>query len=72
MAFITDTFDRPRSSFLKNLWTGLIALRERSLNCEGRVDQIDALNAKSDQDLAKLGLTRDDIPRYVFRDHIYL
>jgi len=34
--------------------------------------EIDALNAKSDAELAALGTSRDDIPRYVFRDMFYL
>ncbi|MGR1580411.1 hypothetical protein ACSSNL_02990 [Thalassobius sp. S69A] len=37
-----------------------------------RADQINALEAKSDTELAKLGLKRDDIPRYVFRDMFYV
>ncbi|SFO86790.1 hypothetical protein [Tranquillimonas alkanivorans] len=37
-----------------------------------RTDQIDALNAKSDDELARMGLKRDDIPRHVFRDAIWL
>ncbi|MGI3168738.1 hypothetical protein ACRARG_06280 [Pseudooceanicola sp. C21-150M6] len=37
-----------------------------------RADQIAALNAKSDEELAKLGITRDGIPAYVFRDLFYV
>lgn len=37
-----------------------------------RADQINALNMKSDAELSKMGLTRDDIPRYVFRDLFYV
>lgn len=37
-----------------------------------RADQVQALNAKSDDELAQMGLTRDDIPRYVFRDLFYV
>lgn len=37
-----------------------------------RADKVRALNAKSDAELAKLGITRDDIPRYVFRDLFYI
>lgn len=33
-----------------------------------RMRQIQNLNACSDDQLARLGITRDDIPRYVFRD----
>ena len=31
-------------------------------------DEIEALYAKSDAQLAEMGLTREDIPRHVFRD----
>lgn len=37
-----------------------------------RSDQIAALQAKSDAELAKLGITRDEIPAYVFRDLFYV
>ncbi|TCP44353.1 DUF1127 domain-containing protein [Rhodovulum marinum] len=33
-----------------------------------RMREIQALNACSDAQLARMGLTRDDIPGYVFRD----
>ncbi|PTW51005.1 MULTISPECIES: hypothetical protein [Rhodovulum] len=33
-----------------------------------RMREIQNLNACSDAQLAKLGITRDEIPRYVFRD----
>jgi uncharacterized protein YjiS (DUF1127 family) len=39
---------------------------------KSRMVEIDALNAKSDAELAALGTSRDDIPRYVFRDMFYL
>lgn len=38
---------------------------------KSRSDEIDALNAKTDAELAAMGLERDDIPRYVFRDIFY-
>ncbi|WP_243651804.1 hypothetical protein [Primorskyibacter sedentarius] len=37
-----------------------------------RVSQLAELDAKSDEELARMGLRRDDIPRYVFRDLIGL
>lgn len=42
------------------------------MESRSRADQIAALNAKSDEDLAKLGITRDGIPAYVFRDLFYV
>lgn len=40
-------------------------------NCS-RHSQIAALEAKSDEELAKLGITRDRIVHYVFRDLIWV
>ena len=37
-----------------------------------RCDKIAALNAKSDAELAGMGLCRADIPRHVFRDLLYI
>ncbi len=37
-----------------------------------RTDQIEALNAKSDAELAELGLRREDIARFVFRDMLHI
>jgi uncharacterized protein YjiS (DUF1127 family) len=37
-----------------------------------RVSQMAELDSKSDEELAKMGLRRDEIPRYVFRDLIGL
>ncbi|WP_274377788.1 hypothetical protein [Pseudooceanicola batsensis] len=37
-----------------------------------RTDQVQALMAKSDAELARLGITRDGIPAYVFRDLFYV
>ncbi|WP_420568018.1 hypothetical protein [Thalassovita sp.] len=37
-----------------------------------RAEQVKALSAKTDEELAELGLTRDQIPQYVFRDLFYV
>jgi len=42
------------------------------LHQRSRVDQIDALNAKSDAELDRMGLTRDEIVPFVFRDTFYI
>jgi len=39
---------------------------------KSRMDEIEALNAKTDAELAEFGISRDDIPRYVFRDTFYI
>lgn len=37
-----------------------------------RLTEIQRLNAKSDRELAGMGLRREDIPRHVYRDIFYL
>ncbi|MFD1795734.1 hypothetical protein FQV27_03835 [Paracoccus aurantiacus] len=44
----------------------------RAMEMHARVDQIQALQSKSDEELAKLGITRDQIPYHVFRDRAWL
>ena len=39
---------------------------------QARFDQVQALQAKSDAELAKMGLKRDEIVHYVFRDMLHL
>lgn len=46
----------------------LLAFAEAS----SHVKELNALNAKTDAELARMGLTRDDIPRYVFRNVLYI
>ncbi|MDF1619995.1 hypothetical protein [Pseudothioclava nitratireducens] len=37
-----------------------------------RLDELDALRAKSDAELAAMGLRRDSIAQHVFRDRFYI
>jgi len=55
-------------AFFATLGQGMNAYMHR----KSRMDEIESLNAKSDADLAALGITRDGIPRYVFRDTFYI
>lgn len=55
-------------AFFAALGQGMNAYMHR----KSRMDEIEALNAKSDAELAEIGITRDDIPRYVFRDTFYI
>lgn len=38
----------------------------------GRLREVEMLNAKSDAELAKMGIKRDDIVHHVFRDLYYI
>lgn len=42
------------------------------MDSRSRRDQIEALEAKTDQELAQMGLTRDRIIAHVFRDVIWV
>lgn len=60
---------------LKAAFDRFISVLAKAFNAyataRSRSDQIDRLNAKSDEQLAEMGLKREDIPRYVFRDLFY-
>jgi hypothetical protein len=55
-------------AFFAGLGMGFNAYLER----QGRIAEIERLNAMSDDELAKLGIARDRIPHHVFRDLFYL
>lgn len=55
-------------AFFTRLGQGVNAYVE----ARSRRDQIEALEAKSDEELARMGLTRDGIVAHVFRDIIWL
>ncbi|MAQ36838.1 hypothetical protein BMI91_15025 [Thioclava sediminum] len=70
MAFVT-TAHGEQSIFARMghaIAQGLVAYMER----QSRQEQIRALDAKSDAELADMGLTRDGIVRHVFRDRFYI
>lgn len=56
------------SDFFASLW---IAAREQA-DMEARLHKIRKLEALSDDELAKLGISRDRIAHYVFRDIYYV
>lgn len=56
------------SGFLASLWT---SAREQA-KMEARLQQMRKLEAMSDAELAKLGIQRDRIAHYVFRDIYYV
>lgn len=54
--------------FLASISAGFTAYVER----RARTAQVEMLNAKTDEELAAMGLKREEIPHYVFRDLFYL
>jgi hypothetical protein len=76
MAFYTDTVaSAPRTGFfaaIESFFTSIAVARELSLNVQGRVAKMDELRAKTDEELAALGMTRDTIELHVFRDLYYI
>jgi hypothetical protein len=42
-----------------------------AIEASSRIDRIEALNAKSDEELAAMGLRRDQIAQFVFQDLFY-
>lgn len=55
-------------AFLSRVGQGFNAYMES----RSRAGEINRLNALSDGELAKLGIKREDIPQYVFRDLFYI
>lgn len=60
------------SASLSALFSRLGAALMRAAESRSRVEQMERLNAKSDEELAALGLRREDIARYVFRDMMFI
>lgn len=72
MAFITDT---PRASVFGGISKFFSAMGDhwvRAMNANARVAELERLSAKSDEELAKMGLKRQDIARYVFREIYFI
>lgn len=67
---LTDTL-HPESRLRTTARAVLLGLREgfaAYADRRGRVAEINRLNALSDAELAKLGISRERIPHHVFRD----
>ncbi|WP_136637091.1 DUF1127 domain-containing protein [Pseudooceanicola onchidii] len=66
---IADTgFRSGIAHFFQAFGAGMTAYMER----RSRADQIAKLNALSDAELKKIGISREGIPAYVFRDMFYV
>ncbi|WP_417807597.1 hypothetical protein [Thioclava sp.] len=71
MAFIT-TNARGEHSILRKLISGLAEGITNYMEYHSRQDIIARLEAKSDSELAAMGITRDGIVQHVFRDRFHI
>jgi len=55
-------------TFLSKFGRGYSAL----LAAQSRADEFERLNAKTDAELEKMGLTREGLARHVFRDMLHM
>jgi len=70
--YTTDLDTRPaRESLFKRFITFMAAGIEAHSTAMSRRDKIEALEAKSDAELAKMGIRRDQIAYHVFSDLFY-
>lgn len=67
----TNTQDRP-AGVVRRIFDhiGAVAFFTRAANA--RIEKVTRLQNKSDEELAELGLKREDIARHVFRDILYI
>ena len=73
MAFFTthSTSTMEREGWFRRFMARLGAAFEAQAYASSRRDRIEALEAKSDEELARMGVRRDEIAHYVFRDLFY-
>jgi len=58
-------------NLLRTIFGGIGNALINAAEASSRVHRVEALHAKTDVELAKMGLKRDDIVYYVFRDLYY-
>ncbi|NCQ24854.1 MAG: hypothetical protein COW54_01405 [Rhodobacteraceae bacterium CG17_big_fil_post_rev_8_21_14_2_50_63_15] len=62
-------------SSLREGWRKFLAALMRGIEAQAKVtsrrNRIEALEAKTDAELARMGIRREDIPYHVFRDLFY-
>ena len=71
MAYVATNQPTSVWASIKNFFSMVGEAMTLSAAAEVRLRRIEALNAKSDAELAQMGLRRQDIPSYVFRDLMY-
>lgn len=68
----TNTSFADTKSVLSRLFASLKAVAVTYVEARSRQAEISALEALSDEELAKRGIRREDIVRHVFADCVYL
>ena len=67
----TEITETPLRDAWERFITNLARRYENHMRVRSRRDEIEALEAKSDAELARLGIRRDGIACHVFRDKFY-
>lgn len=71
MAITTNHYSPALPALFDRLLDAFRRGSQRYIDRHSRRAQIEALEAKSDEELAKLGITRDRIVHYVFADRLW-
>ena len=71
MATTTNTITTPQRDIWEQVFSTLARWFEARNRIESRRGQIEALEAKTDTELAEMGIRRDGIAMHVFRDKFY-
>lgn len=73
MAFYTETNDnQSKASFAARIWHGLERFFAMLADAQDRTEVAERMQGLSDDDLAKIGVRREDIVRHVYRDNFYV
>ena len=68
MAYISQVHTQPLLERVGGFFKLLFSSIDFSASANARLNRIETLNAKTDEELMEIGLRREDITRYVFRD----
>jgi uncharacterized protein YjiS (DUF1127 family) len=70
VAFYTDTIDSsPKTSLASRIWHGIGRFLLKLSHAQDRTPTVNRMQRLSDDELAKMGLRREDIVSHVYRDH---
>lgn len=72
MAYISQSQPNSVLAAIGDFFMSLFNAVDLAASANARVVTMERLNAKSDAELAKMGLRREDIARHVFRDIYHL